>query len=214
MSERTDGPDDSHLQPLVAAEFDPLADQLETLRPDSWDTPSLCAGWRVREVVAHLTMAARYDEAAFMTQLKDAGFDFGALSNSIAGRDAELPIPELIANLRSETMKAWAPPGGGYRGALNHVVIHGLDVRVPLALARPTPDPALRQVLDDLTAGDISANFGLDLTGRRLEATDLDWAWGEGRVLRGPATELVLQLAGRAVPDSRLEGEPVARAAG
>jgi len=36
-----------------------LADLLESL-PDGWDTPSLCAGWRVRAVVAHMTVPIRY----------------------------------------------------------------------------------------------------------------------------------------------------------
>jgi uncharacterized protein (TIGR03083 family) len=31
-----------------------LADFLATLSPDQWDAPSLCAGWRVRDVVAHM----------------------------------------------------------------------------------------------------------------------------------------------------------------
>jgi uncharacterized protein (TIGR03083 family) len=55
---------DDDLQAGVAAEYIALASLLDTLSPDRWDAPSLCEGWRVREVVAHLTMAARYDEGA------------------------------------------------------------------------------------------------------------------------------------------------------
>jgi uncharacterized protein (TIGR03083 family) len=57
-----------------------------------WDTPSLCAGWRVREVIAHMTMAARYPQDQFMAELRRCDFDFGRLSNEIASRDAELPL--------------------------------------------------------------------------------------------------------------------------
>ncbi len=55
---------------------------------------ALC-GWRVREVIAHLTMAARYPEQEFMAELQRCGFDFTRLSNEIASRDAGLPTASL-----------------------------------------------------------------------------------------------------------------------
>ncbi len=54
----------------IAAEFEALADLLEAAGPDAWDAPSLCEGWRTREVVAHMTMPARYDGPAFMAELE------------------------------------------------------------------------------------------------------------------------------------------------
>ena len=44
--------DDADLQPLVAAECLALADLLDSVSEDRWDTPSLCEGWRAREVIA------------------------------------------------------------------------------------------------------------------------------------------------------------------
>ena len=204
--------DDAFLQPAVAAEFTRLADLLDAASDAQWDTPSLCAGWRVREVIAHLTMAARYSEAEFTAELRRCGFDFTRLSNEIAARDASLPADELIKNLRSEVMRRWAPPGGGYHGALNHVVIHGLDVTVPLGVPRLPPDQTIRVILDDLTDGVGTVRFGVDFAGRRLQATDLDWSFGAGPVLRGAAADLALVVCGRSVPPGRLEGAPLARA--
>lgn len=202
---------DSHLQPAVAAEFTSLADLLAAASDAQWDTPSLCEGWRVREVVAHMTMAARYSEAEFMTELRRCDFDFTRLSNEVAGRDAGLPADELVASLRSDVMQRWIPPGGGYHGALNHVVIHGLDVTVPLGVPRRSPDDTIRVVLDDLTADGGHAHFGIVINGRRLEASDLDWSHGSGPVLRGAAEDLALAMCGRAVPAGRLRGEPLQR---
>ena len=201
--------DDANLQPAVAAEFLALADLLEGAADAQWDTPSLCAGWRVREVVAHMTMAARYSEEQFMTELRRCGLDFGRLSNELAARDAELPPGELLAGLRSEVMQHWTPPGGGWHGALNHVVIHGLDVTVPLGVPRRPPDATIRVVLDDLTRGGVDAHFGTSIEGRRLQATDLDWSYGSGPALRGAAEDLALLLCGRTVPHGRLDGEPL-----
>jgi uncharacterized protein (TIGR03083 family) len=201
--------DDADLQPAVAAEFQALAGLLDSATDAQWDTPSLCAGWRVREVIAHMTMAARYSEEEFMAELRRCEFDFGRLSNEIAARDAELPAGELVASLRSEVMQHWTPPGGGWHGALNHVVIHGLDVTVPLGAPRRPPDATIRVVLDDLTVGGVHEHFGTSIEGRRLQATDLDWSYGSGPALRGPAGDLAVALCGRAIPPGRLEGEPL-----
>ena len=212
MTDSTEPTADGSLQPAVAAEFTRLADLLDAASAAQWDTPSLCAGWRVREVIAHLTMAARYSEAEFLAELQRCGFDFTQLSNEIAARDASRPTDELIKNLRSEVMQHWAPPGGGYRGALNHVVIHGLDVTVPLAVPRLAPDQTITVILDDLTQRDGTVRFGVDFAGRRLQAIDLDWSFGAGPVLRGAAADLALAICGRSVPPGRLEGAPLARA--
>src|SRR5580693_8092574 len=106
MTELTD---DAYFQPAVAAELTSLADLLDDATDAQWDTPSLCAGWRVREVIAHMTMAARYSEEEFMAELSRCDFDFGRLSNQIAARDAELPAGELVASLRAEVMQHWTP---------------------------------------------------------------------------------------------------------
>src|SRR5260370_6751093 len=112
--------DETDLQPVVAAEFLALGDLLEPATEAQWDTPSLCAGWRVREVIAHMTMAARYSEEEFMAELRRCDFDFSRLSNEIPAPDAELPASGLVASLRSEVMQHWTPPGGRRHGGVDH----------------------------------------------------------------------------------------------
>lgn len=200
--------DDEALQPIVASEYLALADVLAVASDTDWNAPSLCEGWRVREVIAHLTMPARYDQARFMAELQARDGDFGRLSNEIAAQDAQLPAAELVANLRADTLLHWAPQGS-YHNALNHVVIHGLDAMVPLADRRCPPAETLRIVLEDLTGGGVHRHFGTSISGRRLEATDLDWSYGSGEVLRGRAGDLALALGARSIPPERLEGAPL-----
>lgn len=200
---------DTELQPTVAAELLALADVLDSLPDERWEEPSMCAGWRVREVVAHMTMAARYPQDAFMAELRDHNFDFGSLSDAVAARDADLPIADHLANLRSEVMQHWAPGIGGYRGALTHAVIHGLDITVPLGLPRTSPDDTIRVILDSLTADGGHEHFGTKIDGRSLQATDLDWSHGSGTPLRASAGDLALMLCGRAIPAERVTGEPL-----
>jgi uncharacterized protein (TIGR03083 family) len=200
---------ETEIQTMIATGYLALADLLAAVPRPDWDTPSLCEDWRVREVIAHVTMPARYDEKAFMAELAARNFDFAKLSNELAARDSSLPTGELVANLRSETLHRWAPPEGGVHGALNHAVIHGLDVTVPLGAAPAATDEAIEVVLDDLSHGGIHKHFGTVVSGRRLEATDLEWSYGNGRTIRATGSDLALLLCGRHVPPERYEGDPV-----
>jgi uncharacterized protein (TIGR03083 family) len=201
--------DDAELQPAVAAQFQALAALLSTGSDAAWNTGSLCDGWRVREVVAHMTMPARYSQDEFVAELERYGYDFSRLSNEVASRDAELPSAQLVADLNSEVLHQWAPPGGGYHGALNHVVIHGLDITVPLGKPRLAPDETMRVILDDLTQGGVHEHFGIEIKGRRFEASDFDWQYGSGPVLEGTSGDLALAMCGRRVPRGRLKGAPL-----
>ena len=188
-------------QPWVARTYSQLADALA--RSDaSWDVPSLCEGWQVRHVVAHVTMPVRLTPQRFGAEIAAAQGDFGVLSNTVAARDATLPTDELLAQLRSADLHAWEPPGGGAGGAVSHSVIHSLDVTIPLGQQPVAPPGAVRDVLDQLTAAN-GEWFGVDLTGIRLEATDTDWAWGDGEVVRGESGHLVALLSGRSLPDGQ-----------
>jgi uncharacterized protein (TIGR03083 family) len=174
----------------TAAAYQGLASALASIDPMQWDVLSLCSRWRVREVIAHLTMPVRHDDRSF-----DVGAAFTRISDEIATSDARLPIAVLLAQLRSDQLATWLPAGGQI-GALTHVVVHGLDVTVPLCLPPTAPVSGVRAVLDSLANG-VHRYFSVSIAGRRLEATDLDWSYGAGMVLRAPANDLVLALTGR-----------------
>ena len=192
------------LRAAVAAEFTWLADVLDGLGDVAWDTPSLCAGWRVREVVAHMTMAVRYAPTDFYAELEACKGDFTLLSNRLAARDGALPTPTLVANLRDEALHAWVPPGGGLIGALTHAVIHGLDITVPLSVARPAPDGTVVAVLDHLTLAGGYADFGFELDRLCLQATDMNWTFGSGTPMSGSAADLALLISGRNLAPGRI----------
>ena len=135
--------DDATVMALVAEEYGALADLLEGAENAVWDEPSLCEGWRTREVVAHVTMPARYDGPAFMAELEAAAGDFTALSNTVAARDGALGTAALVAGLRSPILHEWQPPGGGVTAALTHCVIHQLDITEAVPLARRVPDECI-----------------------------------------------------------------------
>jgi uncharacterized protein (TIGR03083 family) len=184
----------------VTAERTELAAMLGELRPEQWAAPSLCAGWRVREVVAHMTMPFRLKPQRFLLELAKAGGNFDKMADRQARKDTErLSDAELLASLRDNVAHPWKPPGGGEVGALSHDVIHGLDISVALGLGRRPPVSRVALILAGLS--DRNRNyFGVDLSGVRLEATDLDFTYGEGTPLRAPAQDLLLVICGRKLP--------------
>lgn len=194
------------VQALVGPQFLALAETLAAQPASIADLPSLCEGWAVKHVVAHMTMAARYDGPAFMAELAAVGYDFFLLSEKLARRDGELALDRLLDDLRSDTMAAWAPPEGGAMGALSHVVIHGLDITTALGLPRTADDHAAQLVLTALTDGGDAAHFGVDPVGRLLMATDLDWQYGTGQPVRAGAGDLILALSGRPRPGLDMHG--------
>jgi len=174
-----------------------LVDLVDALSPQQWATPSLCEGWGVREVVAHVTMPYRAGPGSFLLGMARARFDF----NRYADRDARATTAQrsdewLVELWRRNIEHPWRPPGGGAVGALSHDLIHGLDITVPLGLPGP-PSERITMVLQ--ASGDRNvAHFGVDLTGVRLVAVDADIDVGEGsRIVRLPVSELLLVLAGR-----------------
>ena len=190
----------------VAGERADLADVLAGLAEDDWDKPTLCAGWRVREVVAHITMPFRLSTPRFLAGLVRAGGNFNRYADRQARRDArDMSAAELVDCLRQNVNHPWKPPGGGYQGALSHDVIHGLDVTVALGIDRKVPADRLRLILDDLNPRQLKY-FGVDLTGIQLRATDLDWTHGTGEPLTGSAQNLLLVLCGRTLPSDQLIG--------
>jgi uncharacterized protein (TIGR03083 family) len=201
----------SDLQPIIGEERRAFGNVLAELEAADWEAPSLCAGWRVREVVAHMTMPFRYSAPRFLGELLRSRGNFARMADRIAHRDAVAPVGALLDGWRTNEEHPWKPPGGGLKGALTHDVVHGLDITVPLGLEHPVSEPALRVVLDHATTPLSLRHFGLDLTGIRLEAEDLEWAFGDGEPVRGAARHLLLVLMDRRLPAGLLSGAQTAR---
>jgi uncharacterized protein (TIGR03083 family) len=210
-TETTITTNDDELVKDIAEEFLTLADLLEAASPQVWEEPSLCEGWRTREVVAHVTMPVRYGGPAFMAELEAAGGDFTRLSNTVAARDGALPTEHLLADLRSDVLHRWQPPGGGADGALTHCVVHCLDIIEAVPLPHRVPEGRITRVLS-LVADPSAPNlFGTDLSGVELRADDIEWSCGIGAAVEGPAQSLALAACGRLLPAGRLRGEGASR---
>ena len=203
---------DTDIRHAITAERRDLAAVLAELPGPAWDHPTLCVGWRVREVVAHMTMPFRYTAARFVVELVRSRGNFHAMADRCARRDAaSLTAAALTASLRDNAGHPWKPPGGGFAGALTHDVVHGLDVTVALGIDRRVPEERMRMVLAGLDTRSARKHFGVDLDGVALHAEDMDWTVGAGEPLYGSAQDLTLVMCGRRLPAGHLRGRPAER---
>lgn len=198
--------DDTQPAVLLSDHRRRLTEMLGALPPEAWDRPSLCAGWRVREVVAHILMPLRYPIRRFLAEMARSGGHFDRMADRVARRDGAAHPQELLAALREHEHTAWNPPGGGLAAGLAHDVIHGQDIAVALGVEHLIPEQQLRTVLATVTSPKSRKHFEVDLEGIELHASDIDWSFGAGTVLSGRASDLALVLCGRSLPAGRLHG--------
>jgi uncharacterized protein (TIGR03083 family) len=81
------------IRDMIAAQRTELAEVLAGLPAPRWDEPTLCAGWRVREVVAHITMPFRYGRGRFGLELAKSRGRFNEMADRVARRDAAETSP-------------------------------------------------------------------------------------------------------------------------
>jgi uncharacterized protein (TIGR03083 family) len=96
--------------PVVAAERRAVADMLDGLSPQQWDTQSLCAGWTVRHVAAHLTVVLTHGMRTFLLAAIRAGGNLDRADRIVVAREATRPIPDIVGDLRANVDSRFTPP--------------------------------------------------------------------------------------------------------
>jgi uncharacterized protein (TIGR03083 family) len=187
-----------------------IAELLEDLTDEQWDTPSLCTGWRVRDVAAHIAMAPTPPGPwVMLVEGVRARGSFNRLNHDVAVRHANRPGADLVAEIRKHAASRRLPAVTSYRNILPDVMVHGQDIAIPLGrhLAMPT-DAAAAGATRVWTMG-WPFWARRRLAGFRLTATDAECTVGSGAEVRGPIDALLLLLTGRTVSLPRLTGDGV-----
>jgi uncharacterized protein (TIGR03083 family) len=189
-----------------------LADQLAGLSPAEWSSPSLCAGWTVQDVVAHLTLATRLGPLAAVGGVLKARGDINRMIGDAARRrSAQFSAAELVAQLRETAGSPKRPLGTQPPDPLVDVLVHGQDIVRPLGRTRAM-EPARVVVALDHVATSSFFGVGKRFAGLRFVATDLDWSTGAGDEVRGPGGQLLLLMTGRPAGLHGVDGPGAARA--
>ena len=175
-----------------------LAGLLEGLTAEQWTAPSLCDGWQVRDVAAHLTHSHMHPVRAIVEAAR-SGFRFDSMIQRL-GREDPRSQSEIAIALRGMAGSRKRVPGTSVQQPLIELLVHGQDITVPLGIDWPMPLDAAREVAQKLSGMTFPLNGQRRLAGVRLVATDAEFAAGEGREVQVPIGDIVMVLAGRAQP--------------
>lgn len=188
--------DDNALFEETVAQRTGLVEVLDGLSDADWDDPSLCEGWRIREVVAHITMPYRHSGKTILLAMARARGRFDVAADRLARRDtAEHSAAQLLECLRRNVGHPWKPPGGGQLGALSHDVIHGLDITEALHTDPISPPGRTAMVLANPK---LARAFKVNVSSYHLLATDTPFTQGVGQPIRLPAKDLLMLCTARA----------------
>ena len=204
------------VQSRTAANRTALADLCAGLTEAELAIPSLCAGWRCRDVLGHLVMALELSTPRFLLEVvRDRG-RASRTSDRVAREFGDRPTADLVRVLRDHAGDAVSPPGIGPLGPFADSCIHLRDIALPLGHPVTPPLEDWVRVLDFLvTPRAVRAGFVTRgrLAGLHLGATDDAWTSGSGADVTGPAQALALAVSGRhvALADLTGAGVPVLR---
>jgi uncharacterized protein (TIGR03083 family) len=193
---------------LARAERLEFADFLAALTPEQWATPSLCAGWTVRDVAAHCVSFEGLSGGQLATRFLKGRLQMDRINGLGVSDLADNSTEQLIALLRDNAEPHGLGAGFGGRVALTDNMIHQQDIRRPLSLARTIPAERLSAALDFVRYSP-TIRGALRVRGVRLAATDSDWSYGKGTEVRGQGEALLMVMAGRPAALRDLDGPGV-----
>jgi uncharacterized protein (TIGR03083 family) len=198
---------------MIKAERASLVDALAALPADAWDKPSLCDGWTVRDVVAHMIAIASMTPPKFIGKFVASGFSFRSMARKDIDRlTADRPDIQLVNLMRTRVDTRTAPPGPTLSW-LGETIVHGEDVFRAVDGYRDHPVEHVVAVADFYKNSNALIGVKNRIAGVTLEATDTDWRHGSGPVVTGPVIALVMAMTGReqALDDCAGDGVAVLR---
>jgi uncharacterized protein (TIGR03083 family) len=185
-----------------------IVDVLETLDDADWNAPTLCAGWTVHHIAAHLIQPIRVSFARFLLTAMRYRGDTDKTVDHFARQLARTPPAQLIALLREHAADKVSPRRVGPMGPFAETCLHLRDIARPLGLTVDVPIEHWRTLLDYLASP--AAATALVPTGRlsglTLTATDTDWTTGHGPEIHGPIEALAMAATGRPTAITDLHG--------
>ena len=192
-----------------------LADLLAQLSGAEWQHPSLCAGWTVRDVAAHLTLQQiRLGEALGM-MLRAPGSINRMIDHAARRQAAALTTTEITARIRGMVGSRRHNVGTTHLETLIDALVHSQDIAIPLGRRLDLPVDAAATAASrawsmrwppPIPATTVMKAF-------RVTATDTAWSAGDGPEVRGPIAAILLVCAGRLAALPQLAGNGVAELA-
>ena len=212
---------------LLWAESSDVGSLMDELDDAEFDCPTLCDGWRTRDVVSHMIVGHTRPLPSMMLLLAKHGFNVPEASRSVSVRYGAAHSPAEIRATWHQVVDGRVMKGLGKvvstKEAFVDHLIHHQDIRRPLGRPRSIPTDRLVAALDAMPTIGGFVKSKQRMARLRWRATDVDWSFGDGPGVAGPAEALILLSSGRRAPldevsgdgvatlDGRLAGEPTRR---
>lgn len=188
-----------------------ISEFVGTLSDEQWNQATLCDGWRVRDVISHMTLGYTTPMLSMIGQLAKYRFNVPKASAELSVEYGSEHTPaQLKATFesihRDHIRKGITKVIPTKEGLLDHVV-HHQDMRRPLGMQRQIPEERLVAALG--VAPGLSGFVGSKkrAAGLRLVATDVAWTHGDGPEVRGTGEAILLAITGRAALLDELSGD-------
>lgn len=196
--------------PAVHYERRALIRDLASLTPEQWAQPSLCPGWDIHDVVAHLVDTAKTTRLSFLRHMIAATFDFDRANAHGITRE-RAPTPEAtLAEFRRMRGATKTPPAAPAT-RLVEAIVHGEDIRRPLGLTGTYPSQAVDAALQYQLKTGASLGGGKErAAGFRLQASDSEFQHGSGPRVRGTSLALLMAVSGRPLDAGNFSGDGAA----
>ena len=184
-----------------------LLERLDGLSAAQWETPSLCAGWKVRDVVGHLVSILEVPMPKFVGKAILAG-SFDKVADRFAREFGARDTKALVDSYRAVADKKFAPPRIGPIAPLTDLLVHTRDIERPVGLSVDISVISMHTVLDFVCGGKARGFVSPKRTsGLRFVATDSDWSIGAGPLVTGPGDAILLAATNRRLALQDLSGD-------
>jgi uncharacterized protein (TIGR03083 family) len=195
---------------LVEAERQQIADKLAALPEEAWDEATLCADWRVGEVVGHMTAVGTTSPVRWLGAMARNRFRFHQLvAEEMRSNTEERSPAEILVGFKA-TVSSHGKPPGPKATVLGEILVHGEDIF--RALEGRFSDHAIEAVVavaDHYKRNTFPLGVRTRIKGVTLRMTDADWSYGSGPEVTGPGIAVVMAMAGRKIALADLKGDGV-----
>jgi uncharacterized protein (TIGR03083 family) len=196
--------DNDQLWVTIHRERGRLLELLRSLDDAEWDRPSLCDGWRVRDVAAHVIASSDYSTPGMLIGIVRARGDFNRLVDKLAREQGGRPADQILARHERQATSRRRPPGTKPQDPLVDVLVHSQDIAIPLGRSHPMPAEPARDAAEFVWNRGFPFDARRHHPGIRFSATDVDFTVGEGETVRAPIADILLTMTGR----TRITNEP------
>ncbi|MBD3944173.1 maleylpyruvate isomerase family mycothiol-dependent enzyme [Nocardioides ganghwensis] len=186
-----------------------LAATLAGLDDEQWEQPSLCEGWTVKEVAAHVIAHPQIGWAQMPGMVaRNLGHGYNAMIFREVKRLGERSTREsILADFQTYDSSTRKVPTTTPVEPLIDALVHHQDILRPLGLRHEMAPEAAAVAADrSRTLAFLSGSRAV-VKGTRMVATDIDWSRGRGPTLTGPVQELLMVCMGRGRVAEGLSGE-------